>query len=145
MSFILGIHLIDNPECIATSCDINEHIESLETMLNNVGEMKEALSQISNYECISTDSVLSSLPSMSSPPTPSPPTPSPPTSSPIPAACGQQCKAAGVFLLTRADWNPLLLRSLYMSRCHQPYMPVRRSEFVEMWYDKNRNIIMPQE
>jgi hypothetical protein len=51
MSVILGIHLIDNPECIATSCDVNEHIESLETMLDNVGEMKEALSQISNYEC----------------------------------------------------------------------------------------------
>jgi hypothetical protein len=93
MSFILEIHLIDNPECIAKFCDINEHIESLETMLDNVIEMKEASSQISNYKCISTNSVLYGLPSMSSPPTLCLPTQSPPTSSPVPGACGPQCKA----------------------------------------------------
>lgn len=97
--YTLDIHLIDHPQCIPPSCDVNDHIERLNTILDDVGQSREEASQISNYECTSPDPITSGLPTspapFTSPPSSAPPTVPAPTPSELPAACGAQCTAEG--------------------------------------------------
>lgn len=90
--------LVDHPQCIATTCDIDEHVERLDAILDDLGETLEARYSptISNFQCISTDSVVSEPGLTTTPPPPTrPPTRSRPSCTRSGNICTLNCCSGG--------------------------------------------------
>lgn len=63
----LDVHYIDHPQGITPSCDIDEHVDRLDTLIDDIAEF-QAKDRGFNFTCASSPSEIDGLP-----PTPAPP------------------------------------------------------------------------
>lgn len=57
-TYSLDVKFIDEPLCLATSCDISDFVEQLDAEVEELAQAQEEASLISNYECTSPNSVV---------------------------------------------------------------------------------------
>lgn len=61
--YTLDFRVVDHPQCIAKSCDANEYVAMLSSAIDDMAQKhEEESSDISNYQCTSSDASVTGLP-----------------------------------------------------------------------------------